>query len=103
MTHSAICPVVTADAGQVCVCNYSRQTPLPVHIMWDNTMADRRSIGVRVGSTMDTSTTYAFVGSATPGYPGPVIMAGAKHEVRVDAPERFGDTFNPDWVRAFFA
>lgn len=33
---------------------------------------------------------------------GNVMMLFGTDWVRVEAPERFGDTFNADWVRAFF-
>lgn len=44
-----------------------------------------------------------FVGS-TYGTPGPVVMVTEDlNETFVTDPGRFGSTFNPSWVRAFFA
>ena len=66
----------------------------------DRQIGDRRSIHV----TMD-DRGVTFIGSSTPGYPGPVEVwiAGWREEFQVIDPLRYGDTFGPDWVRAYFA
>ncbi|QWY81394.1 hypothetical protein SEA_RIZWANA_97 [Arthrobacter phage Rizwana] len=42
-----------------------------------------------------------FVGSMY-GSPGPVIMIMGEAQIVVDAPERFGERFNSQWVRRFY-
>lgn len=68
-------------------------------------MADRASITVIVrypgiGAYMTT-----WQGSAISGYPGPVLWCASDGKTwhRVDSPERFGDTFGPAWIEAFYA
>ena len=43
----------------------------------------------------------AFVGSRY-GSPGPIIMIMGEAQIVVDAPERFGERFDAQWVRRFY-
>jgi hypothetical protein len=46
--------------------------------------------------------TVGFVGGIY-GRPGPVVMVHGNVQFIVDNAERFGERFNEDWVRAFYA
>ena len=59
---------------------------------------------VRYPGEEDNRTVW-FVGS-TYGAPGPVLMLTENllpEGIYVSHPERFGERFGPDWVRAFYA
>lgn len=53
-----------------------------------------------IGTVTDSIET--FVGNDY-GTPGPVVWFYGDQQVYVTDPARFGDRFNEDWVRAFFA
>lgn len=48
------------------------------------------------------SATEVFIGSDH-GTPGPVTWITGNRKVDVPTPERFGEKFNEEWARAFFA
>jgi hypothetical protein len=54
--------------------------------------------------TMERASVVTFTGSVY-GTPGPVVMVtpGIPRGTFVTDPGRFGETFGPEWVRAFFA
>lgn len=45
-----------------------------------------------------------FTGPSNKGYPGPAFIwsADREHGDRISQPGRFGDTFGPAWIMAFF-
>lgn len=62
-----------------------------VHVTW--TMND---------GEVGYSTDVTFVGS-TYGAPGPVVVIGGGAQTFVSEPGRFGETFDPEWIRRFYA
>jgi hypothetical protein len=61
---------------------------------------DQLLITARLALTDGTTMTIGFSGQRT-GQPGPVTMLVGNIQSRVDQPERFGTTFDKDWVRSF--
>jgi hypothetical protein len=67
-------------------------------------VAGQLAYSVSVAYPGEAASVVTFTGSVY-GMPGPVVMVtpGNPRGVFVTAPERFGETFGPSWVRAFFA
>jgi hypothetical protein len=67
-------------------------------------IAGQLAYSVSVAYPGERASVVTFTGSVY-GAPGPVVMVtpGNPRGMFVTAPERFGETFGPAWVRAFFA